>query len=110
MKRDMDLIREILIEVEKLGPEGGEVGVEGRSTEEIAYHTEIMKEAGLLKEATDDWVDRMTWQGHEFLDAARSLGTWKKTMLRVGGAVGSATLETIMTVLADEAKRKLGLS
>lgn len=51
MKRDMDLIRAILIEVEKLPFDAGfhDISVSGYSEEEIAYHVRLAHEAGLIE-------------------------------------------------------------
>jgi len=48
MKRDMDLIREILLEIEKLPPntETGEFPIEGWKPEEINYHIRLLCQAG----------------------------------------------------------------
>ncbi|MDT8068499.1 MAG: DUF2513 domain-containing protein [Terriglobia bacterium] len=46
MKRDMDLLRTVLLEVEKLPFDGGvhEIDVSGRSTEEVHYHIMLAHE------------------------------------------------------------------
>ena len=51
MKRDMDLARKILFEVEKLSLSAMpvEIHVEGFSKEEINYHPIILGDAGLLE-------------------------------------------------------------
>ena len=53
MKRDMDLIREILFELEKQGGSGSwmKVAIEGRSEDEINYHLLLLKDAGFLEAA-----------------------------------------------------------
>src|SRR3989304_4745015 len=77
MKRDMDLVREILLKMEELPMKGDchNIHIDGRSEEEIIYHVRIMHEAGLIEAidftATDgvDWrPKRLTYAGHEFLD------------------------------------------
>lgn len=86
MKREMDLVRGILLFVEENIPHGRqvEVKIEGRSEAEIAYHIALLHEAKFL-EAIDtsgtgeDWIVlRLTWTGHEFLDAARNSKVWEQ--------------------------------
>ena len=50
MKRDMDLVRAILLEVEKHsdGFAPCELEIDGYTPEQIAYHAYIMGEAGLV--------------------------------------------------------------
>ncbi len=91
MKRDMDLVRAILIEMEKWTPgqDGGEIEVQGRTPEEITYHLGLMHEAGLIKAINasshdgEAWLPlKILWDGHEFLDAARSDTVWAKAKQR----------------------------
>ena len=108
MKRDMDLIRLIMIEIEK-NPEPMawvEVHVPGHSYDEIAYHIMLLYEKGLV-DANDcssndgmDWkAERLTFDGHEFLDAARSDTVWKKAKDRVLSTTGTLTLEALKMAL-----------
>jgi hypothetical protein len=88
MKRDMDLVREILLFVEQQIPYGEnapqvEVVVSGHTEAEIDYHVGLLQEAGLLdaidtREGQGWIVNRLTWSGHEFLDASRSSKLWEE--------------------------------
>ena len=108
MKRDMDLVRSILLEVEKSTHPMGMLNLElpGQDQTVISYHVMLLKEAGLI-EATNltssagySWkARRLTWEGHEFLDNARSDTVWKKTKSKISDAVGSASLEVVKQVL-----------
>lgn len=91
MERDMDLVRELLLEIEsdpKLDgterfQEGTAAGfdIAGHSDLEVGYHLIILMEGGLVagKMTTPPLVTRLTWQGHEFLDTFRDGETWKLT-------------------------------
>jgi FPC/CPF motif-containing protein YcgG len=91
MKRDWDIIREILIKFEEHDPKNGGVqlsGFPGDKAYEYSYHVELLLEAGLVhghmsktigRHAQNFIVDRLTWAGHEFLDAIRSDTVWNKT-------------------------------
>src|ERR1039458_4410607 len=82
MKRDMELIRQILHKAEVLDFEDGEPPeLYLANTPNEAYQIALMKDAGLVEaeittitggipcEAT---INRLTWAGHDFLDAARN--------------------------------------
>jgi hypothetical protein len=81
MKRDMDLCREILRQIEA-HPELNEpvtIEVEDCSPDDITYQLHQLRQGGLI-EAEDVSVvgklrympKRLTWHGHEFLDAAET--------------------------------------
>ncbi len=78
MKRDMDLIREILLEIEswKPGSPGKTIALQGRPYDEVKDHVLLLLDAGLieLQPNVDRGlliVSRLTWAGHEFLEATR---------------------------------------
>lgn len=89
MKRDMDLVRLILLEIEQSNdnPQTGIcLNIPNYTSEQISYHVTILNEAGLI-DARDlstmgsgsIWrPKRLTWLGHEFLDAARNDSIWNK--------------------------------
>lgn len=100
MKRDLDLVRRILLHLE--GGEGASPSGSGWSSfvgqgQDIAavhYHLQLLHDAGLI-EASEVmpgqwWPERMTWAGHEFLDAARNEDLWSETRRRVEASLGSA--------------------
>jgi Hypothetical protein (DUF2513) len=123
MQRDMELIRKIMLAVEEHEHAfmEGEPHIEGYSNEQISYHSYLIGDAGLAA-VTDityrgarspmGQISHLTWQGHEFLDAARDDTVWNKTRERLG-ATGktllTVPLSVLMAVLIDEIKRHLGL-
>jgi hypothetical protein len=89
MKRDWDCIRAILLGLEGLGDESARLGsnaVAGFDGQTSAYHISLMIDAGLIEgtcitpAGSDDtkfcYAFRMTWAGHELLDAIRSNSIW----------------------------------
>lgn len=116
MKRDMDLIRRILFKMEELPMTGGwyDIEIEGHSRDEITYHVRLMDEAGLI-EAQDlttltdiDWrPKRITYAGHEFLDAARSDKVWKTAKEKLLNATGTLTIEGMKIALGAAMKALL---
>jgi DNA-binding transcriptional ArsR family regulator len=108
MKRNMDLVRRILLETEQSKSVNGwiDLSIEGYSPEVISYHVKILAEADLL-EAKDlstrdgfGWQPKsLTWKGHEFLDAARNETVWKKTTDLVKDKGGSVPFEVLKDLL-----------
>lgn len=113
MKRDMELIRRILlhIEAEDELPCAGALGVSEMS---INYHLWMLSEAELVggvagfEPIQGDFIlqqagfVRLTWEGHEFLDACRDPSTWekaKRTLADTGRDVGSVTLGVLQALL-----------
>jgi hypothetical protein len=113
MKRDMDLVREVLLKVEELPFDGGfhDVAVDGRTDEEIYYHVMLLDEAGFIEAmnlTTNDGVCwkamRLTYSGHEFLDAARSDTVWQKAKDWTLKSTGTLTLEGLKSALPHVVK------
>ena len=117
MKRDMDLARQILREVEDSDADGSEVyvfvEVAGRSRREVEYHIRLLEEVGLL--ATDEVIDRddlgkmgmrlivsrLTSEGHDFLDAARDEGLWKTAKEQIKAKAGVVSFEILKQLLGQ---------
>ena len=120
MKRDMDLVRQILLTVERnADPFGAEsVQIEGQTEREIGYHIKIMQEAGLLDagDRTHLGADAMlwhsvslTWEGHEFLDAARENSRWNAAKKKVMDKAGTVSFEVLKQLLTALAKQAMGM-
>ncbi|MCA1021788.1 DUF2513 domain-containing protein [Halobacillus litoralis] len=89
MKRNLKLIVEILKDLESRktieAVTNQNIYVEGFSQRETYYNLELMKDAGLIEATKYDSklspfisVHKITWQGHDFLDAARNDTVWNK--------------------------------
>jgi hypothetical protein len=118
MQRDIDLIRKTLFEVEKKDTPTGwiDIEVDGYSKEQIAYHVKLLAEAGYLeaKNLTNkdgfDWQPvSLTWQGHDFLDAARDNNIWNKAKKHLGNKLKSVSFEVLKCLLVSYGKQTLGL-
>ncbi|MCB9978295.1 MAG: DUF2513 domain-containing protein [Rhodospirillales bacterium] len=124
MKRDMDLARKILflIEASEVGPRAGiDVDVPGYDKKAVFYHIMLLSEAGLIEaeyfsvlgmgEAGYEWrANRLTWEGHEFLDAARSDTLWQKAKEKTGKLAGGVTFDILKEVLVQGGREVLGLA
>ncbi len=53
---------------------------------------------------------RLTWKGHEFLDAARNNTVWRKALAHVKKAGVAVTLPVLEDLLKKAAKDLLGLA
>jgi len=57
-----------------------------------------------------DWRPTcLTWEGHNFLDAAREESRWKKAMTVIKDKAGTVSFEIVKQVLVSMAKEQLGL-
>jgi hypothetical protein len=91
VKRDMELIRKMLIAIEdnSAGWAPDPLKIEGYSDEAIGYHAYLLVDAGLAKgtdmttnmsTAPEYMIQMLTWAGHEFCQAAREDTRRKKAM------------------------------
>jgi hypothetical protein len=122
MKRDLELVRKILLKVEQIPTydQPVELNIENYKTEEINYHVGIMWQAGLLNifdkpiktlnSPTRYLLTGLTWQGHEFLDASRSENAWKKAMKTIKDKGGGLTFEIVKALLIQYTKQELNIS
>jgi hypothetical protein len=108
VKRDMELVRKILLETEEASNNPIEwivLNIEGYEPEFVSYHVKMMAQADLI-EAEDlttigsfEWQPKsLRWEGHEFLDAVRNETVWAKTKEIVkskGGSVGFEVLKEL---------------
>jgi hypothetical protein len=120
MKRDWDIIRDILIKTEKL--QQGETfdleHVQDDQQAAYAYHVEIMKDAGLLNatiakdmslEPNTFFIQSMTWEGHELIDAIRNDTVWAKTKKVFKDKGITMTFELVKAAAVETAKTLLGV-
>jgi hypothetical protein len=109
MKRDMDLVRQLLIEIEQdaewpggrcVAPEDG-----GRS-----YHLHLLIQAGLVEGEESQvlggaplrfLITGLTWQGHEFLAASADQDRWFRFKKSAGTALSSIPFPVITKLLTD---------
>lgn len=117
MKRDLELVRKILLHLEKGGDAGSPSGFhafvdDGYEIGAIHYHVRLLHDAGLIE--ADEivpgqwWPERMTWSGHEFLDAARNEELWRETKQRVEKGTGGAPFSVFHELLLRELRTRLG--
>jgi hypothetical protein len=115
MKRDMDLIRKILLQIEKdsTGLDQLYIKLDGYPDQDVQFHIMLLVEADLIIAIDGSGGDalrfvpiRLTWAGYEFLDAARDDTRWNKAkdaMNKAGGFV----FEVAKSLLIDYMKQQL---
>ena len=117
MKRDMNLIRELLFHLESATTSKTRhlQAPEGYSADEVAYHATLLLEAGLIEgrrvtafsgSALRDL--RLTWEGHDFLDAIRPPAVWESVEERLKH-LGGAALAVVKALAIEEGKKLLGI-
>ena len=123
MKRDMNLVRDIMLEIEDCSSIDGDplqvsdlarVGTEYDS-DDILGHCELLIERGFVKgtilttwEGSDGLIESLTWDGTEFLDKIRRKTVWEKTKERIGSSsvplsvIERVSGEILMKMFTDE--------
>ncbi len=124
MKRDMDLMRQILLLIE----EHSDVPPKILTLEDffdikedaykISLHIDLLRDAGLIEVINtsvlerglrDFDITRLTLAGYEYLDAIRDIKIWHKVKQSIS-FVGGATLDVIKQVAVRELSKELGLN
>ena len=123
MKRDMDLVRRILlaIEAEPADPDAeSEDPATGIDADEfrVSEHVRLVIEAGLVEghvlssiggEAAPSHLQRLTWAGHDYLDAVRSDSVWRKVKESAAKHGLELTLDLAKALAIHYARDLLGL-
>jgi hypothetical protein len=115
VKRDMDLVRDILLLIEsndRFWTDWRESEFESldRDYTTVYYHIKIMVDGGLLECEKARYADKhdtlyITAKGHEFLDCIRNDDIWNTVKERIA-IVGGAPSDVIM-LLANKLIRKV---
>lgn len=121
MRRDMDLIRELMLKLEELPfslgsvhtlTPGEEVMIfDGYSSDEIRYHLDLLIEAGFLVTAGgnmdgDTYLERLSIAGHDFVDSVRSPEVWAKTK-KGAEAAGGFTVDLLKDLAKGFLKKQV---
>ena len=95
MRRDMDLIRELLLKIDSLDIEPGgttralrpsdpELKIGSYTGDQVDYHLELLIDAGLVEgscSAVDRFfhITKLSWAGDDFLASVRDPEIWRQT-------------------------------
>ena len=110
MKRDLDLVRQLLLQIEAL-PAGPPAQYRTSEIEDpvLLAHFELVIAAGLVngkiarsQGARGDVISisGLTWEGHEWIDVVRDSRVWdeaKRTLLDSGGALSFELIKAVAT-------------
>lgn len=119
MKRDMDLVRKILMLMSEneQGPNMKWTELLPDYTKEQIYHHAHLMAQGDLINATDATTlsDRLpmaiptsiTWGGHEFIDSIRDPGIWDAAKKNVIKPAGGVAFTVLLEWVKAEAMRRL---
>lgn len=121
MKRDMDLVRKILLaaEEEADGYASKNPEIDGYTRDQVGYHIYLMEQAGLVEASETSAMgsasptailNNLTWKGHDFLDAAKNNNVWTKAKQKAASVGGSLTFDLMKELLVSTARAQLGLS
>jgi hypothetical protein len=126
VKRDLDLIRDLLRAINDLEPEDAvaspwkQLQISNRTYSEIRYHTRMLLERRFLYEeavildalgASSDVVvktrpDAITDSGHDFLDSVRDPEIWAKTK-KGAAAAGGFTIDLLKDLALGFVKKQI---
>ena len=116
MKRDMELIRTLLLDAEKHtnGHNFVDLREPGRTLNAVTdYHAGLLLEAGLIHATPTGQgvilVGGLTWKGHEFLDNIRNEAVWADVTKQVTEKGGSAALSVVIELAKKVALGYFGL-
>ena len=128
MRRDLDLIRKLLLYFEN--KDGAQVilnvedmGVEGYDASTLRYHLFLMHDAGLLhaqaqRSSTDPtrvvqvYPFFLTWEGHDFLDSIRDetrFNQIKKALVQEVGGWTLGLVKSLGTTLIQQQLDKIDI-
>ena len=116
MKRDLDLSRQLLIDIENRGVDCSvsvlRTGPDQEAEDRIRYHLRLLVDAGLLKEVdrTAGGIPclRLTDDGHELLELARHEPRWVEAKRVCQDRIGGLSLTVIRGLLLRWAVQGVG--
>lgn len=131
MRRDMDLVRQLLMEIEDgkrsfdttsarhaeiLGLPGDDRPGQEEAAK-LAHHLDLLEQRGLIEIQAKSLggvilIKGLTWDGHEFLATVRDVEVWKQTkdLAKKGGTEAlSAMWDIAKAVGKEQLKRRTGL-
>lgn len=119
MKRDLELVRKILLTIEDSpGGYAPDLKIDGYTDSQIGYHAYLIIDAGLAhgsdissmgRDSPEGMITNLNWAGHEFAEAARDDTRWKKAMNIVKDKSGSVTMDVLKELLTSLMKAAIGL-
>lgn len=116
MKRDMDLIRHLLLAIEDRPWPDSEalITANGYNQDQTFYHLRLAADAGLIEgmdmsgsRGRHFKIRRMTWEGHEFIELARDDERWQRVKAELAKA-GCFQFDIVIALLVEAVKCETG--
>jgi len=105
----MDLVRKILLDLEEKDHSGWvELKYDNYDKQVVSYHVKILNQAGLIEakyfattyDGYEMWIAKdLTWEGQEFLDAARNDTVWNNVKKKVAEQGGNIPFDVLKEML-----------
>ncbi len=120
MKRDLELIRQLMLAIELKDTRfsAQSIEIDGYNSSQINYHLQLLIEAKLAIGEVRNYlgsdqpticIEKLSWEGCNFLDDARNESVWQKTMEIVKDKGGSVSVGVLTQLLTSVAKQVFGL-
>lgn len=123
MKRDLELVRRIMLAAEAVPAgvhaSGTELNINDAPPADLAAHLKLLIDEGYLEgkaygtfdglEPGNVLVLGIPWKGHEFLDAVRDDSVWRQIRERVAKMAGPVALSIITQLGTAIIKQQLGI-
>lgn len=117
MKRDMNLVRLLLLRIEDQGDDMNgwidDLAIESFTPEQISHHVWLLKDGGFITAidlSSSDGPDVrprcLTWKGHEFLSDIKDQDIWQTT-LTVAKRGGTESLSALWDIAKALGKKQI---
>ena len=122
MKRDLNLIREILLRIEAKENRSAALALEvaGYTEGEVDYNLDLLLHEGLVN-GDGEWtfgnkyyvsINGLTWSGHDFLDSIREDAVWEAAAQKAqnsGHKLANLTIDVAKGIATSIIRERLGL-
>lgn len=104
MKRDMDLVRLIMLEIEKSDEdEIANIKIPDYEDDVVKSHCNLLKQNDMINKFNTDilgnyYVGQLTWKGSDYLDKVRDNTVWKKVKHFIKAQGLPLVLDTIINL------------
>ena len=122
MKRDLNLIRKMLLRIEELDSTKHKITISSfldlcDNPVIISLHIELLADSYYIeisepiyvKNIKDFLIYRLTSDGYDYLDSIREASIWKKTSDKLIQVGGSAALDVVKSLAISVVKDRLGI-
>lgn len=122
MKRDLNLIRNMLLRIEELNSTKQKITIESfldlcADSALISLHIELLIDSNYIETSEpiycgvikDFLIYRITSDGYDYLDSIRENSIWERTENMLFKVGGSAALDVVKSVAVSIVKTRLGI-